>query len=116
VVDAAAGSCFRPIITINARHNSHFITVHCFDFDSERSVRVRMKLWLVCEHPDSWGGVPRDIREVICGVFLTRAEAMTCLQACISMHNISSDWALTIQDDDTACDATAQPYYQIVEL
>lgn len=74
-----------------------------------------MKLWLVCEHPDSWGGVPRDIREVICGVFLTRAEAMTCLQACISVHNISSDWALSLQDD-IARDATGQLYYQIVEL
>ncbi|MEC7028041.1 MAG: hypothetical protein VXW91_00100 [Pseudomonadota bacterium] len=73
-----------------------------------------MKVYIVCEHCDSWGGTPNEMADVILGVSLSKEEAEECLWSHASYGYSQGIPKLTLVDRK-ACDEDGCVYFEIIE-
>ena len=73
-----------------------------------------MKVYLLLEHCDAWGGVPHDMSDIVLGVFFERKNAEECLWQ-HARYIYSAERAELILEGNVAVDANKNMYYQIME-
>lgn len=73
-----------------------------------------MKVYLLLEHCDAWGGVPDEMSDIVLGVFFKREDAEECLWHHTS-YIYSREGPKLVLEGNVAMDANENMYFEIME-
>ena len=73
-----------------------------------------MKVHILIEHHEAWGGPPDEMDDIILGVFLTREDTLECLEQHISYLYTQGTPEIAL-DGDVAIDAEGNQYFAIIQ-
>lgn len=74
-----------------------------------------MKIYVVCEYCENWGGTPKSMQDVVLGVFLSKERAEECLW-CHASYGYSHGLSQLILEDGKAYDKDTNIYFEILEM
>lgn len=73
-----------------------------------------MKIYIICEHCDSWGGTPDEMEDIILGVYASREGAEECLWS-HARYGYSQGMPKLTLENGMASDEDGYCYFEIIE-